>query len=350
MIRQDGSTMVQVEHGDQTTIAVSDGVGGAERLRFPPDRPVHDQHLSRDGSRLVTVGTMSCDPSGCTAAEWTVFDTGDGHVISRVEGDTHGYGSDSLVDPEARRLYQLIPIRGDEAEGPWPVAIVAFDLTTGKEIQRLAVPGVRGGNWWTRSVDDVLVGDQITPAVALSPDGAHLAVVDAETDQLTMIAAATMTVEGTQQLARAESLGHRVLGWLGIMPQTAEAKVTAGRWLDATFAADGEHLYLWGTESELGDSVEDIEMNGLGVMLVHVESGEILVEALGGMMVQAVVPAPDDDTVYLRGMSTPRGGRFSGIEHLWRLDSQSLKTLAERDYRAYFEIAVLPLALPVAAP
>jgi hypothetical protein len=350
LVSADGSTMVQIEHENLTTIVVSDGVGGRERLRFQPGRSVYGQHISRDGTRLVTVGPMSCNPSGCSTAKWSVFDTRDGRLITSVEGDEHGYGLRSWVDPDAERLYQLTYDRGDESEGPWPIQIVAFDLTTGTEAGRLTVPGVLGGNWWTRSVDGALVGDVLMPAIALSPDGSRLAVVDAETDQLTMIDAATMTVEGTRSLARTEGMRHRFLTWLGIAPQTAEAKVSAGRWLDAVFAPSGDHLYLWGTESDIGDSIEDTEVHGLGLMLVDVESGEILGEALEGMMVQSVVSAPDDRTFYLTGTESPRSGHYSGVERLWRLDNQSLETLAERELQAFSQIAVLPPKLPMEGP
>lgn len=350
LVSADGSTMVQIEHDMLTTIVVSDGIGGRERLRFQPGRSVSGQHISRDGTRLLTVGPMGCNPSGCSTAQWSVFDTRDGRLVINLEGDKHGYGPRSWVDPDAKRLYQLTYHRGDDSEGPWPIQIVAFDLTTGTEAGRLAVPGVLGGNWWTRSVDGALVGDVLTPAIALSPDGRRLAVVDAETDRLTMIDAGTMTVEGTRSLARAEGVWHRFLTWLGIAPQTAEAKVSAGRWLDAVFAPDGNHLYLWGTESSVGDSIEDAEVHGFGLMLVDVESGEIRGEALEGMMVQSVVSTPDNRTLYLTGTESPRSGHYSGVERLWRLDNHSLEMLAEREFQAFFQIAVLPLKPPMEAP
>lgn len=176
----DGSTMAEVEHGNQTTVVISDGIDGPERLQFQPGRPVAGYAISADGSRLVTVNWgMACDPSGCTPPEWTVFDTGDGQEISRFKGSIQGYGPIAWLDAGAERLYQLTYLRGDDDEGPWPVEIIAFDLTTGTEAGRLAVPGLRGGNWWTRSIDGVLVGDQLIPALAISPDGDRLAVVDA---------------------------------------------------------------------------------------------------------------------------------------------------------------------------
>ena len=343
LVSADGSTMVHVEHEGRTTIVVSDGVGGTERLRFQPGQPGFGQHLSHDGRRFVTMGPLACSPDGCGTVRWSVFDTGDGRVITTVEGDAHGEMG-SLVDPGVERLYQLTYDRrdGNDDVGPWPVEVVAFDLTTGEEVGRLAVLGVLGGSWWTRSIDGVPVGDRLTPAIALSPDGARLLVVDAATDQLTTIDAATMRVEGTRALSRPKGVAHRALRWLGIAPRTAVAKVSAGRWLDATFAPDGQHLYLWGAETDVGTAVDDIETTGLGIMRVHVESGEVRDEAPGGMMIQEVVPAPDD-TVYLHGSDPPRGGRYSGAEHLLRLDSQSLETLAEREYRSSFTIAVLPL-------
>lgn len=348
LLSADGSTMVEIEHGNQTTIVISDGIDGRERLRFEPGRPVSGQAISQDGSRVVTVNWgMACDPSDCTAPEWSVFDTADGRQISRFKGSDQGYGPIARVDASAERLYQLTYLQEDEPEGPWPIEIVAFDLTSGTGAGRLAVPGLRGGNWWTRSVQGVLIGDQLMPALAISPDGDRLAMVGAETDRLITIDTATMTVANTQALVHSASVGQRVLGWLGIAPQTASAKLTAGRWLHATFAPDGEHLYLWGMQTEIGDTMEDSEYRGLGLQLIDVTTGEIVTEALDGMVVESVVPAPDNETVYVSGMEAPRDGYYSGATHLWRLESGTLETLAERQLNYTGRLAVVPLPLPV---
>lgn len=345
-----GSTMVQIEHGNQTAIVISDGIDGQKQLRFEPGRPVSGHAISADGSRVVTVNWgMACDPNGCTPPEWSVFDTGDGQQISRFKGSDQGYGPVAWVDASAERLYQLTYLRGnqDEDEGPWPVEIIAFDLTSGTEAGRVAVPGLRGGNWWTRSVEGVLIGDQLIPGVAISPDGNRLAVVDAGTDRLITIDTATMTISGTQALARPESVGHRFLSWLGITPQIAAAKLTAGRWLEATFTPDGEHLYLWGMETEIGETMEDSEYRGLGLQRIDVATGEIVTEALDGLTVESVVPAPDNDTVYVSSMEAPREGYSSGATHLWRLEADTLATLADRQLNYTGRIAVVQLPLPV---
>lgn len=348
LLSADGSTMVEIEHGNQTAIVISDGIGGRELLRLEPGRPVSGHAISADGSRFVTVNWgMACDPSGCPAPEWTVFDTGDGQQISRFKGSDLGYGAIAWVDAAAERLYQLTYLREDEDAGPWPVEIIAFDLTSGTEAGRLAVPGLRGGNWWTRSVQEVLIGDQMIPAVAISPDGDQLAVFDAGTDRLINIDTATMRVSDTQALARRASVGHRFLSWLGVAPQSASAKLTAGRWLEATFAPDGEHLYVWGMETEIGETMEDSEYRGLGLQRIDIATGEIVSQGLNGLMVESVVPAPDNESVYVSGMETPREGYFAGVNHLWRLAGDSLKTEAERKLNYTGRIAVVELPLPV---
>lgn len=333
LVSGDGSTLVRIEHAGSGEIVVSDGLGGPERLRIDPPAPVSVQGLSRDGARLVAQGPMSCHPGGCSRPVWYVFDTREGHLLARVEGDDQGYGPGALIDPEARRLYRLAFDRGAEREGPWPLQIVAYDLTRGVEASRLTVPGVRAGIWYVRSVAGAPVADELMPAVALSPDGARLVVVDAEADRLTLLDAAALTVEGTHALRRPESSAHRFLRWLGIAPRDAQAKSMAGRRLDAVFAPDGRHLYLTGAEGTVDDATDETEYQGLGLKLIDVETGRIVAEELDDAELVAVLPAADGRSVYVNGPTEPWTASAGEPSYrLRRLEARTLATLAEREF------------------
>jgi hypothetical protein len=71
----------------------------------------------------------------CVSQAWTVFDTRTGAVISRITGDAGGFG-EPLVDRNAEHLYQLVYNEGEDEVGPWPLQIIAYDLTTGGETGR----------------------------------------------------------------------------------------------------------------------------------------------------------------------------------------------------------------------
>ena len=337
LVSGDGSTLVRIEHAAAGAIVVSDGIGGSERLRFRPPAPVFAQGLSRDGARLVAQAPMACGPGGCSRPVWYVFDTRDGGLIARVEGDDRGYGPHALVDPEGLRLYRLVfdqgASPGEEREGPWPLAVVAYDLTSGAEVGRRTVPGARGGIWFVRSIAGVPIADELVPAVALSPDGTRLAVVHAAADRVTLIDAATLTVESAHALTRVEGLGDRLLRWLGIAPEVAEAKFMAGRRLEAVFAPSGRHLYVFGAEGSVDDTAEDIQYRGLGLRLIDVDTGRIVAEALDGAEIVNVLPSADGRDVYVNGPTVPWTASTGELSYLLRrLDAGTLETLAEREF------------------
>jgi hypothetical protein len=332
-ISADGSTVVLVL--EQRTIVVRDGLAGAERLRFDAPAAVTWARLSRDGSRLVLSIPRFGSPSGITPEEWYVFDTRDGRLIAAVAGNEPGIvpgGFPSgLIDPAAARLYRFEA--GGDGSGPWPLEIVAHDLTTGDETGRLTLPEVRAGARYTRSIDQVPVGDVLTPAVAVSPDGARLAVVSAESETLTLVDAATLTVERAVAIAEPDGLGRRVLTWLGLALRTASAKYMDGRVLWATFSPDGRHLYVYGFEGEVGDGADEATERGLGLTAVEVASGEIVGTALEGQVIGDVLPAPDGQSLYVNGPTVPwtmAPGEPS--YRLSRLAAPNLETLAEREF------------------
>jgi hypothetical protein len=332
-ISADGSTVVLVV--EQRTIIVYDGLVGVERTRFEAPVAVSWARLGANGQRLVLSVPRAGSPSGITPEQWYVFDTRDGRLISTVETESAGIVPGGfpagLIDSTAERLYRFEA--GDDGPGPWSLRIVSHDLATGAEIGRLTLPDVLAGERYDRAIDQVPVADVLTPAVALSPNGARLAVVDAETDELTTVDTASLTVEQTVPLSRRDGVVRRALTWLGILPQDVSAKYMDGRFLKAVFSPDGQRLYLHGLEGEVGDQPDESSERGLGLTAVDVATGEIVATALDGQVLETVVPAPDGRSVYVNGPTVPwsEANGEPGYR-LTRLDASSLDTLADREF------------------
>ena len=346
VLSADGSVSARLDQSSGV-IEIHSGVIGPVRLRIHPSTTLFAQALSRDGARLLTQVPMSCGPSGCTAPVWNVYDTGDGRLVSTVTGDNQGYGGDAFLDPAGRRLYRPTFARGDRAEGPWPLQLVAYDLTaaTGREIGHLTLPTVPAGIWYDRVVDQVPVEETLMPAIALSPDGRTIAVVHADTDSLTLIDANALRVERTAPLTRPASRARRVLGWLGLAPQAAEAKFMDGRSLSAVFAADGSLLYVYGAEGTVNPDTATVREQGLGLRAIDPASGAIVGEALSDQEFDTVIPAPDGRAVYTNGPTIP-WAVVTGEppDRLVRLAPRSLAVLATRDFPDRRSVALIPRA------
>lgn len=332
LISAGGSTFVAIEHPDNApdTVDIRDGLHGPERLHFTLDFVAVDSWLSPAGD-LLAISTGL----GSGVWLWQVFDTHTAELVAAIPCTSQEAAPD-LIDPNGQRLYhpfyeassaqsppggrnpiqaaierggqQAASERGQQATStpPWQLWIAAYDMTTGKEIKRVAVPGVIGGNW---SRGDAIQGapvmDVEQPAVALSPDGAHLAVVDAAGTHLTLLDARTLTVAGSHTLHKPESAAHRLLQWLGIAPRTAEAKFMAGHQISAVFAPDGQHLYVTSFQTNVDATTHTMTGKGLGVRRIDVDTGEITAEALTGSVLDTLLPAPDGRSLYVSGSATP---------------------------------------------
>lgn len=361
-VSDDGSTFVVIDPSQgplEDWISVRDGVHGAERLTITVDEAVFNPRLSDDGSRLVVEPQLICGPSGCDERVWYTYDTITGHRISTTRVDAGDPVWPDLLDPAAQRLFQpfyegppppsypATPIPAGVSEvGPWPLQIAAFDLTTGREAGRIIVPDVLAGSWQREPIDQMYVGEMALPAVALSPDGSTIAVVDTAMDTLTLIDSATLEVVESHDVHAAESLATRILTWLGILPQAAHAKVSEGRMLSATFSADGQHLYVSGHETEVGDTIQDITGRGFGLLRIDVGNGEIAGEALTGHDLVDVIPSPEGRSVYVLRPAIPwwnSDGPSGNDCVLHRLDAQTLEPLAERTFPGWPTIRLMPI-------
>jgi hypothetical protein len=349
VVSADGSTSVMIDSSKQATldgwIVVYDGMLQRERLAIDVDEEVWDPRLSADGSRVTLRTQIMCGPYGCDPLTWYTYDTDSGELISITSVDLTDYVGGAMVSSDADRLYigyyQRPPAPSDPATrkppgsretGPWPLRIAAFDLDTGEEIGRMTVPGVMAGSWQIEPSDQTDAGEYITPAIALSPDGAAIAVVDAGMTTLTLIDAGSLSVTATRDIHERESTASRALRWLGILPGAAQAKVAQGRSVSATFSPDGEGLYLTGEEIGVGDTVDDVTGRGFGVLRVDVGSGEITARSLDGHHPSTILPSPDGRSLYVLRPAVPWWESVGGPSDfiLYRLDAATLEPLVER--------------------
>lgn len=349
----DGSTMVQIDYpmtdpvlmGDDITIIVRDGVDGPERLRFHPPEAAFGARLTHDGSRLLLSQTQNCGPGGCTAPVWHVFDTQDGTRITTITGDGQEVGPwGGLLDPMGQRLYRATI--GGEGEGFRPLTLVAHDLNTGAVVGEVTLPDVRAGSTFSQTEDEGPVTDVLTPAVALSPDGANLAVVSADTDALTVIDTAMMTVARTTTIAKPRTVGDRLLDWFTFAPRSAAAKYMIGREMSAVVAPDGQSLYVFGSEGEVNEATEesgDYIQRGLGVTRVDLTTGEIEAESLDGDQLMELLVEPDGSAIYAMGPTVPWMMATGQTRvRLSRLDGQTLDVLVDREFPQQHRFVLVP--------
>ncbi|MGH2562595.1 MAG: hypothetical protein ACRDJH_26340 [Thermomicrobiales bacterium] len=337
VVSADGSTMVAIKGGQVPGIVVWDARTGEKRGHFEPPGPVFEPVLSRDGSRLVASDFTCCDMTRHPV--WYVLDTADGRLITEVEArepdrwaNLPGDIPPELIDPEARNLYRLVVPSSEDDDGPRPVTLVAYDLTTGEERGRLALPEVLGGSWPTeRIVRGEPVEDHLTPGFALSPDGRSVAIVHADTQKVTLVDAGALTVTKTIIPEPEVSRLDRFLGFLSLAPRTAVAKVgSEGPTVRAVFAPDGRELYVYGTKHVVTDDGLSGQ-RGLGLTRINLDTGTIEVEALSGKRLSDVIPAPDGETLYVLNGSL-----------LYRLTAETLSVEAERFFATLTRVFVAP--------
>jgi hypothetical protein len=362
-VSADGSTSVVIDPSQgplDDWIVVYDGLGGPERLAITVEEAVFNPRLSADGSRLVVEPGIMCGPSGCGERTWYTYDTRTGELLSTTHLDSSDPVWPDMLAPAGNRLYYPFVERQERgtdpatpastgiASGPWPLQIATFDLDTGLEIARTRVPQVFAGSWQAESIDQMYVGEMELPAIALSPDGSRIAVVNPAMTTLTLIDTGTLEVEDVHSIYVPVGWTGRFLEWLGIAPQTAEAKVSRGRSLRAVFAADGQHLYLTGYETTVGETIEGYEGHGFGLMRIDTGTGEITASALEGLDADMILPSPDGEFVYLLRPEIPwwnNDGQSPGYV-VERFDAESLAPLAQRTFEGWLQLMVAPAATP----
>lgn len=366
IISADGSTLVTVQvelsaadpHPSEITLVVRDLVAGSDPVTF--DLPIAAigpwARLSRDGSRLVVEARPGFEAGSTTPAdppEWHVVATKTGEALAVVPSDPDGrYPTETWIDPEATRLYRLLLPTLLDSTGPEPAVVVAHDLVTGGEIGRLVIPDVLGGTWDTgRTVpvpyenvypNTYPVFATLSPGGALSPDGRRLALVHADGDAVTLIDTERFAVERSVPFGSEAGIGTRLMALLPLAPQGAAAKMPSeGTRVRAAFAADGRHLYAWGSKTEV-DADGTATAEALPLRLIDTDGGDLVAETTPGHLIR-VIPAADGSSLYtISSGEDEQGGDDEPPLLLRRLDPVTLETDVERAFPGFPWVVLRP--------
>jgi hypothetical protein len=321
-------------------ITIYDARTGAQQAQFNPEVPVIVDGLSADGTRIHA---RNWPPAEATA-ERLLLDSRSGKIVERepkfaIVGDQIARTSDE----QARRLYGLIVPIDPEATTPRNVDLGSWDLKTGKELWRLRVPSLIGGEWKTgRIVDGAEVRSRLMPALALSPDGRQIAVASSLTGAWTngtlwLVDAETGALISQRSYSPVASFLDRLFA-----PSIAAAKsFDESLSVNARFSFDGQMLYVYAQSVTIDDRGEPKQryhgMVAVALRDAAVRGHDIKMETYWfDNRVAWIRASPDGKWVYVflqhSGGADPIGGHF-----LRRLDASTLRVLAERRFDGYRE-------------
>jgi hypothetical protein len=325
-------------------ITVFDALTGTRRAQFNPEVAVTVDTISPDGARIYA---RQWPPRDSTA-ERIVLDATNGRILERepqlvIVGHTIALANDERV----RRQYRLVGPTLLDATAPQPVDLAGWDLRTGKELWRLNIPSLLVGEWKTgRIIDAVEVRSRLVPAVTLSPDGRRIAVVRAfgccgSRRTVWLIDAST----GTLLSERTHGLVGSFLDQL-FAPSIAMAKsLDESVVVDASFSADGRVLYAYSHSSRIDDRGEaKHQYFGMVAASLHdaaIRGHDIKMESYWyNNRIGWIRASPDGKWLYVflehSGGVDRDGGHF-----LRRLDSSTLRVLAERRFDGYRQAFLL---------
>jgi hypothetical protein len=348
----DGSTYVYLHTSDRA-VEIYNGWDGPLRHSIPLTTQPFIANLSQDGRYLtLEEGMTGCDPTGCGPRILHTYDTITGELVSTITATDRNQGWPNMFAPDGTRLYAPVyAIPGNalatQSPGPWPLAIVSYDLLIGEETTRLPVPPVVGGSWPGNPIDGMYVGLHEDPALALSPDGSSIALIDSGMETLVTIDTGNMSIRSVQSINQPTSLFTDVLTWLGVNPRTAEAKAGEGRTLNARWSADGQSLFVTAYETTLNESTASISGSGFGLTRIDASTGDILAHALDGQNIDGytLLVAPDGTSLYAMAETIPwwRRGAEETQYVIYRLDPESLDILAERNFATWLQLKLLAI-------
>jgi hypothetical protein len=330
----DASTLAVVGYSPLGAAGVSvfDGRTGTLRARAVPEVPAIVDGLSPEGSRIFARNW----PPGPIGAERLVLDVVTGKVLEREPAFALGGDPVAWVEQaEGRRFYALVTSPDPRATGPREVSVAAWDLRSGRELWRRALPSLLAGDFLTGRVgSEGEIRAQLVPAIALSPDGRKLAIVrafDAPASHGTiwLVDTATGDLVSERAYAKASSIFERLFG-----ASIAIAKENDGTIVSATFGRDGRVLYVRSERWQVDTGYEY-----LGMVAVEPDRGNVLGSDIKMELrwyqnrVHWMMPAPDGRWLYVflerTGKADPTG------YFLRRLDARTLAVLAERRFDSF---------------
>ncbi len=350
-VSSDGRAIVQIFEDTDHARTVDASTGRMlAGLRLPaPNDPYAPAFLSPDGSRLVFMrddSSVSADRS-----TWYVVDALTGRTLATVPTIRVTTGTAVLVNRATTRLYLVSEGSGDFSDaGPTVPVIEEYDLASGRRIAQAELRGVLAGSWHTgRRFRGLPVFEQLTPGVALSPDGTTIAMVRADSDGVVLLNAHTLGPERTLRF----DIRYRQQSPFGRHGELTHLGGPSGGVVrQATFSPDGRMLYVTGYEvryvavprnrrdprGEGNARAAELHV-GLGLAAVDLRTGRTTASQtpVGGANEVAryshLQPSPDGRSLYASVCAsqvfyTPSGaGERCRLE---RLDSRTLVMEAQR--------------------
>jgi hypothetical protein len=342
----DGSTIAVMNYNYGRTpdprsldIAIFDARTGTLRAGLNPEVPVIVDGLSPDGTRIYARNW----PPGDATTERLLLDARSGKIVEHEP--PFAIVGDQLAltrDDQARRLYGLVTPSDPEATVPRSTDLVSWDFRTGKELWRLGLPSLLAGEWKTgRIIDGAEVRSRLVPALALSPDGRQLAIVQAwgccvPNGTIWLVDANTGALISQRTFARPASFLDQLLAPSVAMAKSLDEFVV----VSATFAPGGEMLYVHARTAKVDDQGDQKSLY-LGMAAVRLRDGVVRGDDIKMEIywfdnrIEWVRASPDGRWLYVflerTGSANPKG------HYLRRLDASTLKVLAERRFDTYRE-------------
>jgi hypothetical protein len=305
-------------HPKYITVRVVSMQDGVQVGSFHPRLTTYPDYVSDDGKQIAGFGY------GKHSLTWYVLATKTGKVLTATDLST----APSLFDPASGRIYTA----SSNSQGT--LLITAYALGSKRPIAQLTLSDVPDGTWNAKTPGGQSVPRVLNPGIALSPDGRHIAVLDSESDRLTIVDTPSLTVASTISLSRPQSWLERVAGFLGLLPQPALAKgPVLGSWLSLSYSHDGRALYATGWNASF-DAGGQYQWNTIGLERIDAATGQItgqIVDALEEMRWWG--EAADGSAIYTLSVNDPQNTLCPCT--LRAHDPVTLQTTAERKFGGF---------------
>lgn len=199
LVPQDGSLVLVADFPPQTAkLSIYDGRTGALRGALVPQIGMVIDAMSADGTSVIgRIGTTNnpiIDPKA-------VVSVADGHVIRRVPAaSVAGEIQAWPVAPDLSAFYFFttparLPATPDQPLGLRPVSLIVQDTVTGTMSATVPLPGITAGAMLSFGSPTVAsTPTTYRPGIALSADGARLAVLSFDGRTLDLIDSKTLSV------------------------------------------------------------------------------------------------------------------------------------------------------------
>jgi hypothetical protein len=281
--------------------------------------------LTADGSKLLVIDSQG--------HSWRVVDTRDGRQSATLDTSADPccglFGA--WTDPGGRLLYRVLtPGSGMDATGPITPVLVRYDMQAGRETGRIKLSGVEAGVWQSgRTIGSEPVLATLTPGLALSPDGAQLAVLYSDGSRLMTVDTASMKIVASRRLVAAPA----PTSWFIPRTVNAYAKYAEGVQWDLTYSPNGRQLIAAARQDSV-DNGGNYSSRGLGLRAIDIERAAIVAEA-PNLGIGQLFYAPDGSAIYI--------GSFVDQTHmsLLRLEPSTLAVAAHRSFTGPRQILLL---------